>query len=97
MLTSVYGVFCRADAAGHMEKLLKDSEFDPTYSQIANSRRDPSFRRNHAALSLSPNDVVYGLGRMFGMLRENQGEKGIRVFRGLDEALDWVFFKNTSA
>jgi len=31
------------------------------------------------------------------VLRENQGEMGIRVFRGLDEALDWVFSKSTSA
>jgi len=37
-----------------------------------------------------PNDVIFGLARMYEILRELQGETGIRVFRTLDEALDWV-------
>jgi hypothetical protein len=28
---------------------------------------------------------------LFKMLRENAGEKGIRIFRNLDDALGWVF------
>ena len=31
------------------------------------------------------------LARMFGVFRDNQGEKGIRVFRQLNEVLEWVF------
>jgi hypothetical protein len=30
---------------------------------------------------------------MFEILREAAGEHGIRVFRNLDEALDWVLSK----
>jgi len=41
----------------------------------------PESRRAIAA----PSDVLYGLGRMFEILRENAGETGIRVFRDLDE------------
>jgi hypothetical protein len=33
---------------------------------------------------------------MFEMLRENEGETGIRVFRTLEEALEWVLSKATS-
>jgi hypothetical protein len=33
---------------------------------------------------------------MFKMLRETAGEKGIRVFRVLDEALDWILAGKTS-
>jgi hypothetical protein len=32
---------------------------------------------------------------MFEILRENAGEKGIRVFRNLDDALEWILGKNT--
>jgi len=31
---------------------------------------------------------------MFQLFRDNIGEKGIRVFRNLDDALDWVFAKD---
>jgi hypothetical protein len=31
---------------------------------------------------------------MFETLREGMGEKGIRVFRNLDDALEWVLDKN---
>jgi hypothetical protein len=37
------------------------------------------------------------MGRMFEILRENFGERGIRVFRNLDDALEWVLAKNTAA
>jgi len=35
-------------------------------------------------------DVVYGSARMYEILRESAGQYGIRVFRNLDEALDWI-------
>jgi hypothetical protein len=34
---------------------------------------------------------------MFGLIRETMGERGIRVFRDLDEALDWVLSKDQQA
>jgi hypothetical protein len=39
---------------------------------------------------LVKDDLQFGLARMFEMHRELRGEAGIRVFRTLDEALDWV-------
>lgn len=39
---------------------------------------------------LVSNDLQFGLSRMFAIIRETFGEKGIRVFRNLDDALDWV-------
>ena len=35
-------------------------------------------------------DLLFDLARMFEMLRENSGDEGIRVFRRLDDALDWI-------
>ena len=113
VLSLASGVFSRADAAGHMERLLKDSDFDPSYSQIADfmqvTESDLSLQDIHELAEksifsarsrrafIAPNDVAYGLGRMFGTLRENQGDTGIRIFRILEEALDWVFSKPTRA
>jgi hypothetical protein len=37
------------------------------------------------------NDVQFGLARLFETHRELAGETGIRVFRNLEEALEWVF------
>jgi hypothetical protein len=34
---------------------------------------------------------------MFQILRGLEGEKGIRVFRSLEEALDWVFPRGATA
>jgi len=35
-------------------------------------------------------DLQFGLARMFEIHRDLNGETGIRVFRTLDEALDWI-------
>ena len=52
----------------------------------------PSARR---AIVVPDNDLVFGLARMYEILRELQGETGIRIFHTLDEALSWVAPKNT--
>ncbi len=39
---------------------------------------------------LVADDLGFGFARMFEMLREEAGEKGIRVFRNLDDALAWI-------
>lgn len=113
VLSSAYGVFRRTDSVAHREKLLKDPDFDPSYSQIADFTQVTKFelsaedihelaqesvfsRQSRRAL-IVPSDVAYGLGRMFGTLRESQGEMEIGVFRSLAEALDWVLSRTTSA
>jgi hypothetical protein len=102
-----------ADALGHQEKLLKDPDFDPSFSQLMDCTRvnlsnleasdirkmaerkifSPESRR---AIVVSSN-LVYGYGRMFEILRETAGENGIRVFRDLDEAVDWILSKSMNA
>jgi hypothetical protein len=62
------------------------------------SRDDIRVITKESAFSLSArrafvvpdSDVVFGLVRMYEVLREVQGETGIRIFRTLDEALNWV-------
>lgn len=113
MLSSAYGVFSRADSVAHRQELLKDPDFDPSYSQVADftqvtkfdlSAEDINELAQESVFSpqsrralIVPSDVAYGLARMFGTLRETQGEIEIGVFRSLEEALEWVFSKSTSA
>jgi hypothetical protein len=113
VLTTVSGVFLPADAISHQQKLGKDPDFDSSFSQIADFTHVTQFEfsgedvRQFAQRSIFspnsrralivPNEVAFGLGRMYEILRGLEGEKGIRVFRTLEEALDWVFSKQTSA
>lgn len=107
------GVFLAADALDHQERLCKDPDFDPTFSQLMDltqiteyniglddmhklAQREVFAPESRRAIVVQT-DLAYGLARMFEMLRENAGELGIRVFRNLDEAFDWVLSKNRTA
>jgi hypothetical protein len=69
------------------------------------SRDDIRVIAKESAFSLSArrafvvpdSDVVFGLVRMYEVLREVQGETGIRIFRTLDEALNWVARRETGS
>jgi len=102
-----------ADGLAHQEKLAQDLDFDPSFSQIVDFTRITEFdleasdvRKLAKRTLFSPGsrraiivstDLVYGFGRMYEILRENSGENGIRVFRDIDEALDWILSKNLTA
>jgi hypothetical protein len=106
------GVFTMADALAHQEKLRKDPDFDPSFSQLLDfthvtklelDAKDVRrlaqtfvFSDDSRRAILVSGDVAFGLARMFEMLRDTFGEKGIRVFRNLDDALDWVLAKKTA-
>ena len=112
-LSSASGVFTLADALSHMENLSKDPDFDPSFSQIADftqvSRIELSsdeiqrlaqrgiFSAHSRRAFITPNEVTFGIGRMFETLRSFEGEKGIGIFRTLEEALEWVFPRSATA
>jgi hypothetical protein len=107
VLSTASGVFDLAAALAHQDQLLADPDFDPSYSQlldyshVTDVRIDANDVRKLAERSVFwpcsrramyvTRDIEYGFARMFEMLRENAGEKGIRVFRNLDDALTWIF------
>jgi hypothetical protein len=113
VLSSGAGVLNRADIQGHMDRLSSDPDFDPNYSQILDFTHlagvdiGPEDVRQVAQRNIfSPqsrrafvvkDDLQFGLARMFEIHRELNGETGIRVFRTIDEALDWVLVGNTVA
>ena len=112
VLSTIYGVVTLADGLTHQEKLRNDPDFDPSFSQLMDytnavkfdfSTDDVRMFAQHTVFStdsrramLVSGDLAFGLARMFETLRESLGEKGIRVFRNLEEALDWVLAKNSA-
>ena len=110
VLSTAWGSLSFTDALTHKDKLLNDPDFAPAFSQILDLTQVTEVRlsvdemRAFAEFSVfSPQsrrafiahrDLEYGMARMFATLRELRGEKGIGVFRTLEEALDWVLAKS---
>jgi hypothetical protein len=106
VMSTAFGIITMAEALAHQEKLLKDPDFDPNFGQLLDVTHvtdvelsAPDVRRLALKTVFSPNsrrailvksDLQYGLARMFGIVRDGFGEKGIRVFRKLEDALEWV-------
>ncbi len=106
MLSTVSGGVTYAEALAHQRDLSADLDFDPTFAHISDftygtlakisseemlkfaqrSIFSPDARR---AL-IMPNLADYGLGRMYETLRAMEGQTGVRAFRTLEEALDWI-------
>lgn len=113
MMSTGSGVLTLADLLAHQEKLLADPDFSADFSQLwdlthvtkveltTEELRRLAARSIFSSASrraiLATSDLVFGLSRMFEIFREILGEKGIRVFRNLDDALDWVLAKNNTA
>ena len=102
-----------AEGLAHQDKLLKDPDFDHSFSQLMDctrvnfsgfagndirklAERNVFSAQSRRAIVVSSN-LDYGFGRMFEMLRESAGEHGIRIFRDLDEAVDWLLSKTMTA
>ena len=106
VISTASGFLTAADILAHQRKLLGDSNFDPTCSQIVDCTAI-------TGIDLSPDDVrtvtaatifsahsrraivvatdeQFGFASMFKMMREAQGEYGIRVFRDRAEAMRWT-------
>jgi hypothetical protein len=112
VMSTASGVFTLADAFARQEKISKDAEVNPSFSQLLDFSDvtkldiEPEDERRLAQtkvfLSQSrrafivSNDLAFGLARMYQVLRSWEGETGIRVFRNLDDALDWPLSKNTA-
>jgi hypothetical protein len=106
VISTASGFLTAADILAHQRKLLGDSDFDPTCSQIVDCSAvtgvdlSPDDVRTVAASTifsahsrravLVTTDEQFGFARMFKMMREAEGEYGIRVFRDKGEAWRWA-------
>lgn len=111
VMSTLSGVFTIEDALAHQENLRKHPDFDPSFSQLMDGThltrvelqrkdvqrlaRDSIFSPDSRRALVASSDAAFGLARMFEAFRDTMGEKGIRVFRNLDDGLDWVLGKNS--
>lgn len=106
VISTASGFLTVADILAHQHKLLVDPSFDPACSQIVDCTAitgidlsPDDVRAVTAATIFSAHsrravvvatDEQFGFACMFKMMREAQGEYGIRVFRDRAEALLWA-------
>ena len=113
VLSTGSGIVTKYDLMGHQDRLIEDRDFDPSFCQLWNltlvteaqvkaadiemmARRDVFSPASRRAIVVAKEDH-YGLARMFQIHRELSGEHGIRIFRNLDDGLDWIFSKGQAA
>jgi len=113
VITTAWGDCNAEDVLEFRKQVLRDSDFDPSFSQLADftgvtkvdvspdevrmlATKSPFSTQSRRAL-VADNQVIFGLSKMFGILRNLRGEKLIRVFRTRSEALDWLLEKDKAA
>ena len=113
VITTAWGDCNADDVLEFRKQVLKDRDFDPSFSQLADftgvTKVDVSpdevrmlatkslFSTQSRRALVADNQVIFGLSKMFGILRSLRGEKLIRVFRTRSEALDWLLEKDKAA
>jgi hypothetical protein len=101
-----WGVLNRSDLTSHVARLRADPTFQPqfrqmwdftevtrselTYAELTEMAKISVFSPKSRRAILAPADAIFGMARMFQMMRESHGETGIRVFRKRSEALRWL-------
>jgi len=106
VVSTASGFLTATDILAHQKKLLADPNFDPACSQIVDCcgvtgidlspddvravTATAIFSAHSRRAVVVATDEQFGFARMFKMMREAQGEYGIRVFRDRSEALLWA-------
>jgi hypothetical protein len=94
-----------SELAQNRLELLRDTDFQPSYAQLVDLRSGQMSNLSTAdvrSLSSStifnpgvkraivaPNDLEFGMARMFGVFVERFGQQ-VRVFRSIEEACEWL-------
>jgi hypothetical protein len=106
IVSTGWGVLTKDDLVAQTQRVLGDPDFDPHYRQLWDLTEVTEFPVTFPEMMaiaevnvfapdarralLAPSNNVFGIARMFEMLRESKGEKGIRVFRDRAEAFAWL-------
>ncbi|HMF91965.1 MAG TPA: hypothetical protein VKL40_15080 [Candidatus Angelobacter sp.] len=107
------GVLTLDEVLASRRQLMRDPDFDPTFSQLGDlstvSSIDLTADEVRMLAETSPFSLasrrafvgerpeVYGLARMYSILRGLRGDQEIRVFRSREAALEWLLEKHKAA
>jgi hypothetical protein len=105
VLTRYEGRLSDHDVLGLQRRLAADPEFVPALRQLIDMReieeleitsegiqrlaQGNPFGTGSRRAGVASKDDVYGVARMFEMMRQEKGDE-LRIFRSLDDALDWL-------
>ncbi len=112
VMSTAAGELTKNEVLTLQDQLRKDPDFDPNFSQLTDLTHVTAMNITGAEMQelaertafspkarravIASNDLAFGLARMFEQIREAKGDLGIRVFRKLEEALDWIVNKDGS-
>src|SRR5215472_6165368 len=83
VFSNASGEITYAEMLAHQRDLTADRDFDSAFAHIA----DFTYATLGKIFSGPEN---YGLGRMYETLRRLEGQTGVRAFRTLEDAIDWI-------
>jgi hypothetical protein len=106
VLTTGYGFVTKDEVFTLQDQMSNDPEFDPSLSQVADfsqvtntdigmadvrmfAQRDVFSIHSRRAVIVK-DDIAFGFAKIFELCRQLSGASGIRVFRNLHEAFDWI-------
>jgi hypothetical protein len=111
VMSTASGVLTRDDLDSHMRRLQSDPDFEPRFSQLADFThitkievtaddirhfaQTSVFDRDSRRAFVVSDDVSALLAEMFALLRKVAGDRGVCVFRTLDEGIDWILPRTT--
>jgi hypothetical protein len=101
-----YGILTSDEVNEHMDVLVRDPEFEGTFSQLVDFRDVTEVRLTHDEIFelakrqvfsdtskrafVMANPMQFGLARMFQSYRAAKGERGIRIFTNAEDAVTWL-------
>ena len=105
VFTTPFGTYTDRDAREHVEDLRNHPNFESDFNQLFDARGVTSVELSGACVReiasirmfgegsrrafVAGTDVVFGMVRMFEMLRDDALDE-IRVFRNIDDARAWL-------
>jgi len=113
VVCTVTGVCTADDVLGFHRELLRNRDFDPSFSQlvdctgITRSEITPEqmrfvaeqspFSLNSRRALVAENDLGFALLRVYEIVRGLRGDRHIRAFRSRAAALEWLLKKRQAA
>jgi hypothetical protein len=106
VLSTGSGFVSREEVFTHQDQILKDPEFDPSFSELADFAQLTDtdigiadlrtlaqrdvFSIHSRRAIIVSGDVAFGFAKIVEVYRQLAGAGQLRVFRTLDEAWDWI-------
>ena len=113
VVLTAWGICDAEDVRQFRKHLSNDRNFDPSFSELADFTRvtnvkftpdevrmlaevSPFSAHSRRAL-VAEDQLIFGLSKMFSILRSLRGDDDLRVFRSRREAMAWLMEKDKAA